>query len=76
MTCILPFTMLRDKPAQSFGRIVKTSGRGKVTARVTGLECHIWEFCPLPFSIRVIMRWLSISTGFRWTASDIRSPAA
>ena len=25
-------------------KIVKTSGRGKVTARVTGLECHIWEY--------------------------------
>src|SRR5437879_379028 len=37
---------------------------------------HNLSFCPFPWSTRTTIRWLSVCAGFRWTASEIRNPAA
>ena len=44
-------------------------------AQGKGQKCYVKHFCPLPRSIRNVMRWLSMSVTFRETTSLARNPA-
>jgi len=57
---------------QCWGLAVRHHWRKISSSRTESMTYR--SFRPLPCSIRMTMRWLSISTGFKWTVDRFRYP--